>query len=115
MRLFVTSIALVLATSVAAEDQENNLMQEGLSLFLEGLSKEFKPALEDFADFAIELGPEIGAFIEHIGPDLRGLLDEVQDWTAYEAPEILPNGDIILRKKTATPEHTFERNGHVDL
>ena len=25
-----------------------------------------------------------------------------QDWSAYEAPEMLPNGDIIIRRK---PDH----------
>ena len=27
------------------------------------------------------------------------VLDEVEDWTMYEAPEMLPNGDIIMRRK----------------
>ena len=31
---------------------------------------------------------------------LRDLLGEIEDWSDYHPPEILPNGDIIIRRKT---------------
>jgi hypothetical protein len=34
-----------------------------------------------------------------MGPVFKSLMDEVQDWSAYHPPEMLPNGDIILRRK----------------
>ena len=38
-------------------------------------------------------------FLTEIGPQLEALRDQVQDWTLYEAPEVLENGDIIIRRK----------------
>ena len=38
-----------------------------------------------------------------MAPYLRDLLQQVDDWSVYEAPEVLPNGDIILRKKISPP------------
>ena len=32
-------------------------------------------------------------------PALADMMDEVQDWSRYGQPEILPNGDIIIRRK----------------
>ena len=37
-------------------------------------------------------------------PELREMLDEVRDWSSYHPPEVLPNGDIIIRKKQVEPE-----------
>ena len=34
-----------------------------------------------------------------MGPALETLLEAVEDFSAYHPPEVLPNGDIILRKK----------------
>jgi hypothetical protein len=33
-------------------------------------------------------------------PGLRELRDTIGDLNQYEAPEVLPNGDIIIRRKT---------------
>jgi hypothetical protein len=37
--------------------------------------------------------------MQEMGPALAELAAEVKDWSVYEMPEILPNGDIIIRKK----------------
>ena len=34
-----------------------------------------------------------------MGPALGSILESVEDWSVYEAPEILPNGDIIIKRK----------------
>ena len=59
-----------------AEDDTpgRDLMGQALELFMEGLVQEMEPALQD----------------------LTGLLD---DFDAYHLPEVLPNGDIIIRRK----------------
>ena len=79
MRYFVLSLAL-LAAPVQAQESEDEL-REGLDLFgegtrmlLDGLREQFGPALQD----------------------LRGAIGHLD---AYEAPELLPNGDIIIRRK----------------
>ena len=35
-----------------------------------------------------------------MGPALIELMAKIDDITAYYPPEILPNGDIIMRRKT---------------
>lgn len=52
-----------------------DLLGQGTRLLMEGLMDEF-------------------------GPALNGLRESLSDLDAYHAPEILPNGDIIIRRKT---------------
>ncbi len=70
------------------EDLKKGLMERGMKLFMRGLMQEMEPALRDMEDMASEWGPAIG-----------GLLGLVDDFTNYHPPEILPNGDIIIRRK----------------
>ncbi|MDH5797036.1 MAG: hypothetical protein OEZ19_00610 [Paracoccaceae bacterium] len=78
--LLACSLALIPASVGVAEDgqekmrQGADLLQEGLELLLE--------------DLLAELGP---AWLE--------LQEMIGDLSAYYPPEILPNGDIILRRK----------------
>ncbi|MCG6903994.1 MAG: AAA+ family ATPase [Rhodobacter sp.] len=68
-----------------------DLLSEGTKLLLKGLMGEIEPALRE----------------------LEGAL---QDWNAYHPPEVLPNGDIIIRRKTPkmlTPP--LSEDGEIDL
>ena len=64
------------------------MMEEGMQQFLEGLLREMEPAFEDMREF-----------LDQMGPALNDILDDVQDWSVYEPPEVLENGDIIIRRK----------------
>ncbi|MGI1663106.1 AAA+ family ATPase [Palleronia sp. KMU-117] len=80
MRQLVMMTALWLAAVPAAAqdsdiDEGRDLLSEGTRLLLRGLLAEMEPAL-------------------------RGLQGALRDLDAYHAPEILPNGDIIIRRKT---------------
>jgi hypothetical protein len=57
--------------------------------------------LED-APGALERGIEqlLRDFFLEMEPRLRELRDAIGDLNNYEAPEMLPNGDIIIRRKT---------------
>lgn len=81
------------------DDDGRSLMQEGARLFWEGIRREMGPALDSFRGQAEELEPGLRDFVEEMGPALRDLMDKAGDLSAYEAPEMLPNGDIILRRK----------------
>jgi len=91
MKRLLLPMALLLAAPAAAEEnklaQGFSLLSEAARLMMEGLSEELDPALE-------------------------GLKGWLEDLNAYEAPEVLPNGDIIIRRKPAsdTPEE-----GEVEL
>lgn len=82
MRVIVLALSLSLALVLPAAGEEEggtvrdgfDLLQEGTRLMLRGLLEEMEPALRD-------------------------LRDRVGDLSAYHPPEILPNGDIIIRRK----------------
>ena len=79
MRHVLLITALLLATSPAfgqseQESEGRDLMGEALKLFMRGLIEEMGPALEE----------------------MEGFLDNLD---AYHPPEVLPNGDIIIRRK----------------
>ena len=80
-----------------------SLMERGALLFLEGIMKEMEPALDEFEGFADELGPVLKDLADEMGPKLAQILGQVEDWSAYEVPEIMPNGDIIIRRKADRP------------
>ncbi|NSY38546.1 hypothetical protein [Leisingera sp. ANG59] len=96
-------IALMSAPLSAQEAEEEgtgpSLVERGAELFWEGLRQEMAPALEDLQGMMEEIGPSMGAFLAEMGPALADIAEQVEDWSAYELPEILPNGDIIIRKK----------------
>lgn len=49
--------------------------------------------------FTTQAQPMMEQFLEQMGPQLDALRNQIADWSLYEAPEILPNGDIIIRRK----------------
>ena len=87
MRHFILPLALI-AFSQPAQAQESpldNLLRE-----LETLSQEGSTFLKSWA--------------ETLRPSLEGLADQIPDFDLYEAPEVLPNGDIIIRRKPTKPD-----------
>ena len=74
-------------------------MKEGARQLFRGLMQEMEPALNDLQGLSEEMRPRMRDFAQQMGPALRVLLAQVDDWSVYEPPEMLPNGDIILRHK----------------
>ncbi|SLN31044.1 hypothetical protein ROJ8625_01403 [Roseivivax jejudonensis] len=99
----VSGPALAQATEPGSEEDGLSLMERGAELFFRGVIDEMQPALRELRALAEDLGPELRDFVSAMGPALRDLLEEVEDWSAYEAPEILDNGDIIIRRKPDAP------------
>jgi hypothetical protein len=101
MRHLIAILALLTLnpSSAQAEEEGLSLMERGARLFMEGILKEMEPTLENLQGLADEMGPALRSFAEEMGPALTDLLAKVEDWSVYHPPEILPNGDIILRKK----------------
>ncbi|MBL3550644.1 hypothetical protein [Rhodovulum sulfidophilum] len=65
------------------------LLGEGMQMFLKGLGDELEPHMRDFAEAA--------------EPALARLMELIDDLDAYQLPERLPNGDIIIRRKPDAP------------
>ncbi|MEM8654507.1 MAG: hypothetical protein AAGF36_07150 [Pseudomonadota bacterium] len=105
MKHIALSLTLcIAATPILAQEVEDeggwSLMGRGAQMLMEGLMQEMEPALEDLQGMAQEFGPALRDFTAQMGPALRGLLEEVEDWSVYHPPEMLENGDIIIRRKT---------------
>ena len=94
---YTLSLMLVVtpATPILAGEDTNDLsegmdlLSEGTKLLLRGLMGEIEPALRE----------------------LEGAL---QDLNAYYPPEVLPNGDIIIRRKTPKTVEPDE-DGEIEL
>ncbi|MDJ0629177.1 MAG: hypothetical protein QNJ44_13045 [Rhodobacter sp.] len=87
--------ASLAATPLAAQDADSDL-QEGMDLLSEGTKLLLRGLLGE------------------IEPALRELEDALRDMNAYHPPEVLPNGDIIIRRKTPRPVPPGE-NGEIEL
>ena len=99
----ITTAAMLAVTPVAAEDKTEeglSLMERGARLLLQGVLQEMEPAIEDLRKFSEEVEPGLRLFVEDMGPALAELMRKVDDFTAYHPPELMPNGDIIMRRKT---------------
>lgn len=111
--VLVLALAAVSA-SAQEEDEGSSMMERGVELFFEGLRQEMSPAMENLRIFAEDFGPSLTSFLEEMGPAFADMLDEVKDWTQYHPPEMLPNGDIIIRRRTepdATPRSQDDKPG----
>ena len=92
MRWLIVTTTLFLATPAFAQDSEpqgRDLMSEALRLFMKGLMTEMEPAFED----------------------LESLLE---NFDVYHPPEVLPNGDIIIRRKQPLDKGPDE-DGEIEL
>ncbi len=65
-----------------------SLLERGAAILLREMMSEMEPALDDMARALTEAKPMLD--------DLIAMMGEVQN---YHAPEMLPNGDIIIRRK----------------
>lgn len=94
--LIFLTVCWVSAQPLAAQEEDApSMMERGAQQFLEGLLLEMEPAFENMR-----------GFMEQMGPAFADLMGQIEDWSVYETPEILPNGDIIIRRKpdTTPPE-----------
>ncbi|WP_371154863.1 hypothetical protein [Jannaschia sp. 2305UL9-9] len=81
------------ALPLAAQEAEApSVMERGLRLFLDGLVEEMEPMLRDLGELAEETAPMLDQLRDDLG-------ERFGDMSAYHAPEILPNGDILIRRR----------------
>ena len=79
-------------------------MQRGMQMFLEGIMTEMEPALDEMQNFAEQVGPGLSELMRQMGPAFADLMNRIDDLSNYEPPVILPNGDIIIRRKQDAPD-----------
>ena len=85
-----------------------SLLEEGAKIILRSLLDEMEPALRD-------MQKEFGEAADEMGPALRRLAEMIGDIRNYEPPEMLPNGDIIIRRKTPVGPPMPGPQGEIEL
>ena len=117
---FVLALCLLTLPAVAQdatpapEGEGFSLMEEGAKLVLRGLMTEMEPALNDMQDALKEVQPAL----RDLGPKFAQLIAMIDDFKNYAAPEMLPNGDIIIRRTAPLmPKLDFlpGPNGEIEL
>jgi hypothetical protein len=63
------------------------------------LSEQLEGLMQRFLERVL---PPMEHGLQAIEPELRDLMTRLQGMAQYEAPEILPNGDILIRRKPPT-------------
>ncbi|WP_378213387.1 hypothetical protein U5922_005260 [Aquicoccus sp. G2-2] len=89
-----------------------SLMQEGAKLFMRGILNEMEPAMEDLRSFSGRIEPGLRSFVQEMGPALGEILGKIDDFSAYHPPEMLPNGDIIIRRKSPIEQKQGNPDGN---
>ena len=111
-------LSLTLSPLAAEETPGRSLMEEGAKLFLRGLMSEAEPMLDEMGQALREMEPTL----REMGPRLRLLVDLMGDVADYEAPERLPNGDIVIRRRAGAPPapvlpgpNALDQGGEIEL
>jgi hypothetical protein len=92
----LTLLALPVQAQDTPAEQETSLWDWGMSLFGDAVTQELEPALGDMKALIDQLGPAVA-------PAIEKMMALVDDMTNYELPEMLENGDIIIRRKPDAP------------
>lgn len=104
-------------TAPDAEDEDGfSLVEEGARMIMRGLMAEVEPSIDELRQTMEEIGPAFAEFAQSVGPAFAELLNQVDDLSNYAAPEFLPNGDIIMRRKPDAPLwEPDEQTGEIEL
>lgn len=97
-----------------ASEDGFSLIEEGARLVLRGLMAEMEPALDEMGKAMSEVEPAL----KELGPKLQQLIAIVDDFRNYEAPVMLPNGDILIRRTAPLlpqPEILPGPDGEIEL
>lgn len=105
-------LALLVAPALAEDesasvDEGFSLLREGARILMESMLKEMEPAMRDMQE-------DFGAALREMEPALRDLGGMIGDLRNYHPPEKLPNGDIIIRRKTPA-EVLTDRGEDIEL
>ena len=98
--LAVTLLAALPAGAETGTDKSvDGGVEEGFSLLEEGAKIIMREMLDEMEPALDEMQKGLGTALKEWEPALRDLATRVGDLSRYHAPEMLPNGDIIIRRK----------------
>ena len=113
----LTALAAPVHAQESSDTQEGfSLMEEGAKLLLRGLMSEIEPNMQEFQNLMEGFGPAMQSFMVELGPRLDELLEIIDDIENYGQPEMLPNGNIIMRRNPDAPSVTLpQTEGEIEL
>ncbi len=79
--LYIALIPALIASPAQSDPKDWEELRKGLEELSEGTQEFFE------------------SWVDELGPLLNSLRDKIDDLGEYEPPEVLPNGDIIIRRK----------------
>ena len=91
-QLIAISALMAALTSTPAQGETETSPDTTIGRFFE-LLEQFSTDSEDMME----------KFMQEMGPALSQPQDTITDWSNYSPPEVLPNGDIIIRRKPDAP------------
>ena len=97
-----------------AEDDGFSLMEQGMLMVMRGMMTEMEPALDEMEQALDGMEPAL----QELGPKFAALFALIDDIRNYDAPVILPNGDIWIHRNTplfAPTDPAPGPNGEIDL
>ncbi len=89
------------APPVGDVDRGLSLMEQGAQLLFQHMMKQVEPSLQDMTDALKQAQPKI--------MDLMAMMGDIQN---FHAPMVLPNGDILIRRKTPAELKLQELQGN---
>ncbi len=107
------SVQPLLAQDVPDSDQDPPVDQ-GMGLIERGAKMLMQSLLDDMQPKMQELGKGLEEAMANMGPALKDLLGRIDDFRNYHPPEMLPNGDIIIRRKTPA-EQVAPEDGQIEI
>jgi hypothetical protein len=104
MKLVALALLATLAAGPVAGDEPAGPapeagMDEGLSLVERGARLMLRDLLDRLGPALDEVGQGMERFAGDLEPVLRDLARLMGDAASYHAPEVLPNGDILIRRR----------------
>ena len=111
--IFTKALVAVCALPMTAQEAESpedlnegfSLMEEGAKLLLRGLMTEMEPTIQELEGMTDEMGAAMAELGDTMGPALVELMARIDDMRNYDAPEVLANGDIIIRRSADAPTY----------
>ncbi len=94
--LYIALFPAMMATPAQADPKDWEELRKSLEELSEGTQQFFE------------------SWVDELGPLLNSLRDKIDDLSEYEPPEVLPNGDIIIRRKPK-PNPPVEQKAPIEI
>ena len=105
MRTLIAALVVSLAAPAAAQDSP--MLEYLLERFAERTERAMRDMVEEIEPeldaLSRKIKPELEGFMAEVVPELRQLSELLGGIHLYDTPEILPNGDIIIRRRESAP------------